>query len=58
MKEEQEVPMIKPVSQWKEELSPVLESKVEEFNLMGYGRVDSSEIWNCLVKKVWKGDPE
>ncbi|WP_226037011.1 post-transcriptional regulator [Aquibacillus saliphilus] len=46
------------VSQWKEMLNPVLETKVHDFKLMGYSRTTSEVVWNCLVKKVWKGDPE
>lgn len=34
---------------WKEELTPLLESKVEEFNLLGYDRVTEEDIWNCTV---------
>ncbi|WP_138415589.1 post-transcriptional regulator [Aquibacillus sediminis] len=47
----------KPVSEWKNEMTPILESKVDEFKLLGYSRATSDDIWNCLVKKVWHGDP-
>ncbi len=50
--------MQKPISQWKSFAEPVLESKVEEFKLMGYSRANKEEIWTCLRKKVWKGEPE
>ncbi|MRH43010.1 hypothetical protein GH741_09960 [Aquibacillus halophilus] len=46
------------VSQWKEMLKPVLETKVTDLKLMGYSRTTSEDVWNCLTKKVWKGDPE
>lgn len=49
---------IKRVSQWKPLVQPVLESKVSEFKLIGYKRANEEDIWNCLVQKVWKGDPE
>ncbi|SDK51803.1 post-transcriptional regulator [Sediminibacillus albus] len=48
----------KPVNEWKKEMGTVLDSKVEEFKLMGYSRATSRDIWNCLQKKVWKGNPE
>ncbi|WP_077621391.1 post-transcriptional regulator [Sediminibacillus massiliensis] len=46
------------VSEWKASLTTVTESKVEEFKLLGYSRANAEEIWDCLEKKVWKGDPE
>ena len=48
----------KHVNDWKAEVYPVLVSKTEEFRLMGYNRANSEDVWNCLVKKVWKGNPE
>lgn len=48
----------KTVDTWKKELKPALESKAGEFRLMGYSRATEEDIWNCLVKKVWKGNPE
>ncbi len=48
----------KTVDSWKKELKPALESKVSEFQLMGYSRATEEDIWNCLMKKVWKGNPE
>ncbi|MDL4841431.1 post-transcriptional regulator [Aquibacillus rhizosphaerae] len=48
----------KRVSQWKVEMASVLESKVDEFKLMGYSRATGVDVWNCLTEKVWKGDPE
>ncbi|WP_058307277.1 post-transcriptional regulator [Gracilibacillus massiliensis] len=48
----------KAVSLWKRELQSVLDSKVSEFQLLEYSKATSDDIWNCLVKKVWKGDPE
>ncbi|MEN2765878.1 post-transcriptional regulator [Ornithinibacillus xuwenensis] len=49
---------VKTVNEWKLLLMPVLESKAEEFQLMGYTRATDEDIWKCLVKKVWKGNPE
>lgn len=48
---------IKPVNEWKHESIPVLKSKTDEFSEMGYTRATNDEIWNCLVAKVWKGNP-
>ena len=49
---------IQNVNQWKTSVLPFLESKVEEFHLMGYNQATTEDIWNCLVEKVWKGEPE
>ncbi|WP_017755926.1 post-transcriptional regulator [Calidifontibacillus oryziterrae] len=43
-----------PVEFYKEQVQPALESKLEEFKLMGYDRVSLEEIWDCLQKKKWK----
>ncbi|MGN8645623.1 post-transcriptional regulator [Gracilibacillus sp. HCP3S3_G5_1] len=48
----------KHVSVWKHELHDVLESKVNEFQLLDYSKATSEDIWNCLLEKVWKGDPK
>ncbi|MFS0672920.1 post-transcriptional regulator [Ornithinibacillus sp. 179-J 7C1 HS] len=50
--------IIKTVDNWKEELKPALESKALEFQLMGYSKATEEDVWNCLSKKVWKGNPE
>ncbi|MBM7554648.1 post-transcriptional regulator [Thalassobacillus pellis] len=47
----------KPVSFWKKQVSPVIQSKVEEFQHMGYSKAESEDVWQCMKKKVWKGDP-
>ncbi|MFD2046194.1 post-transcriptional regulator [Ornithinibacillus salinisoli] len=49
--------LVKSVEEWKEMLQPVLESKTQEFLMMGYSKATNDDIWNCLVKKVWKGHP-
>lgn len=46
------------VTEWKQVIQPALESKVKEFQLMGYDQATNEDIWNCLVKKVWNGNPE
>ncbi|WP_188383740.1 post-transcriptional regulator [Ornithinibacillus halotolerans] len=49
--------IVKAVNDWKKELIPVLKSKTEEFQMMGYSKATEEDVWNCLVKKVWKGNP-
>lgn len=48
----------KKVEEWKIELSPVLKSKVEELQMLGYSKATEEDVWKCLIKKVWKGNPE
>lgn len=47
----------KTVTEWRPLIECVLESKAREFALMGYSQATSSDIWNCLQEKVWKGNP-
>ncbi len=47
----------KTVEEWKVELRPALQSKAEEFQMMGYSRATEEDVWKCLLKKVWKGNP-
>lgn len=42
------------IDAYREELSVVLQSKVEEFQMLGYDRVTEQEIWTCLKSKKWK----
>ncbi len=46
-----------PVSLWKDTVQPVLESKAEEFKHLGYSNTDKEAIWKCMMKKVWKNNP-
>ncbi|AUJ26155.1 MULTISPECIES: post-transcriptional regulator [Virgibacillus] len=50
--------IVQTVSEWKEMVRPALQSKAEEFHLMGYEEATPEDVWKCLVGKVWKGDPE
>lgn len=36
------------------DVQPALNSKLEEFLLLGYGQVTEQELWNFLNKKKWK----
>lgn len=49
--------VIKNVKEWKPDVLLALESKVNEFKLMGYAQASNENIWKCLEVKVWKGNP-
>ncbi|TMW73970.1 post-transcriptional regulator [Alteribacter natronophilus] len=40
---------------WKEELMPALESKAEEWQMLGYERVTVEDVWQCVTVK-WQKD--
>lgn len=40
------------------QIQPVLQSKIEEFEILGYGTYDEQQLWNFLVKKKWKKPKE
>lgn len=46
------------VEEWRTTVLPVIDSKVNELIVMGYSKVNREEVWSCLKKKVWKGNPE
>ncbi|RLL47985.1 hypothetical protein D8M04_01520 [Oceanobacillus piezotolerans] len=50
--------IIQTVNDWKPMVQSVLESKVDEFQAMGYSQATAEDIWVCLEEKVWKGNPE
>lgn len=50
--------IVKQVEDWKSSVFMVLDSKVEELILMDYPNATRESVWNCLVEKVWKGNPE
>ncbi|XXM73607.1 post-transcriptional regulator [Lysinibacillus sphaericus] len=43
-----------PYDRFYDSLVPALSSKVEEFELLGYGRADIERLWAYLTKKKWK----
>lgn len=45
---------IRAVTEWKPLIKHVLDSKMEEFVLMGYSQATNENIWKCLEEKVWK----
>jgi hypothetical protein len=36
------------------EVTPALQSKLEEFRLLGYDTVTEKDLWGYLTKKKWK----
>lgn len=39
---------------FRENVFPALLSKVEEFELYGYDKVNENDLWQFLTRKVWK----
>ncbi|WP_223702875.1 post-transcriptional regulator [Sutcliffiella deserti] len=39
---------------FRSDLTPVLRSKLEEFQLFGHSTVTEEELWECLTRKKWK----
>ncbi|MBR3118385.1 post-transcriptional regulator [Oceanobacillus profundus] len=50
--------IIQGVNEWKQVVQPALESKADELEMMGYSQATPDDVWNCLVQKVWKGEPD
>ncbi|PHA00845.1 histidine kinase [Bacillus pseudomycoides] len=42
------------IEAYREQLRIVLESKVEEFQMLGYDRVTTEDVWKCLKTRKWK----
>ncbi|WIY60421.1 post-transcriptional regulator [Bacillus arachidis] len=42
------------VEAYRGQLQVVLESKLEEFQMIGYDKVTTEDIWKCLKSKKWK----
>ncbi|WP_270179418.1 post-transcriptional regulator [Alkalihalobacillus sp. CinArs1] len=40
------------MEEWKNEVYPALESKRDEFHLLGYDRATIDEIWSCLLARL------
>lgn len=43
-------------SEWKTSLGNVIDSKVNELIYLGYDEANTTNVWQCLMKKVWKKD--
>lgn len=39
-------------------MEDILESKVNEFHLLGYDKATKQSIWTCLEAGIWKENPE
>lgn len=39
-------------SYWKMKLEPVIESKVEEWHMLGYEKVTADDVWDCFLTKM------
>ncbi|MER2058667.1 MAG: post-transcriptional regulator [Niallia sp.] len=44
--------------QYRSQVKPVLDSKIEEFHLLGYDTIKEDELWVFLTKKKWKKPSE
>jgi hypothetical protein len=40
--------------QLRTKMQPAIKSKLEEFQLMGYGHIQENQIWEYLENKKWK----
>ena len=47
--------MVEQFNDRKHELLEVLQSKMEEFHLLGYNQVSVDEVWECVLSK-YKGN--
>jgi hypothetical protein len=41
-------------SYWRLKLEPVIQSKVEEFHILGYDTATAKDIWECFIVKLEK----
>lgn len=39
---------------WRDQLTPAIISKVDEFHLLGYGQATADEVWDCVVDRLHK----
>jgi hypothetical protein len=44
--------------QYRSQVKPVLDSKIEEFHILGYDTIKEDELWVFLTKKKWKKPSE
>lgn len=49
---------VKTVIDWKPMLEEVISSKASELRIFGYDEATPEVVWECLIKKVWRGNPE
>ncbi|WP_238378751.1 post-transcriptional regulator [Halalkalibacillus sediminis] len=51
-------PIVKHVDRWRPYIKDVLQSKVDELQLLGYDGANEREVWDCLMQKVWRKKQE
>jgi len=39
---------------WKQDVTPALTSKIEEFHFLGYDKATEEELWECVLAKLKK----
>ncbi|WLV26034.1 post-transcriptional regulator [Aciduricibacillus chroicocephali] len=49
---------MKSAAEWRPEVEDVLDSKLEEFRMLGYPKVTKEALWECLCNHVWKNSQE
>ncbi|MRG88253.1 post-transcriptional regulator [Salinibacillus xinjiangensis] len=49
---------VRNVAEWRPFVAPALASKVDELHVLGYDKATEEDVWNCLMKKVWKKNVE
>lgn len=47
---------LRPVHEWREDVTVVLKSKQNEFEMLGYKEITVDGIWHCLMENIWKED--
>ncbi|WP_338379244.1 post-transcriptional regulator, partial [Enterococcus faecium] len=43
---------------FRDDVRPAMKSKLEEFEMFGYGSITENELWEFLVSKKWKKPKE
>ncbi|MCM3587700.1 post-transcriptional regulator [Mesobacillus maritimus] len=43
---------------FRDDVRPAMKSKLEEFEMFGYGSITEKELWGFLVNKKWKKPKE
>ena|GEM_PF-249834 len=49
---------MKSAGAWRPEIEEVLDSKLEEFRMLGYPKATKEGLWECLCNKIWKNNSE
>lgn len=46
------------VAEFRPKLEIVLESKLDEFKMLGYETVSEDDLWHCLMNTLWRKSEE